>query len=137
MAFRRELGLVPGNQVRRAIYSHNGPVAKKPCRDVLSSTFVPVHGLGFPSAEETLPAPVIKLDPLYLFYCGIQWHRSARTESGWELVQAMLSEDRAAHALLPQNFWPRPKTDACWFAIFAGPVAIAPVWTHHRKTYPA
>jgi HEAT repeat protein len=35
---------------------------------------------------------------LYLFYCSLHWHQSAQTESGWELVQAMLSEDRGARA---------------------------------------
>lgn len=38
-------------------------------------------------------------DPLFLFYCGLKWHRAADTSSGWELVQAMRSGDRGARAL--------------------------------------
>lgn len=98
MASRGALGLVPGNQVRRAIYSHHGSLAKKPCHSVLGSSILPAHGRGFLPEEKVLPTPAAKLDPLYLFYCGIQWHRSAQTESGWELVQAMLSEDRGPRA---------------------------------------
>src|SRR5258707_13038032 len=106
MASRGTLGLVPGNQVRRAIYSHNARLVRKPCRSVSGGAFLPVHGLGF-AAEEKLPLiPVAKLDPLYLFYCGIQWHRSAQTESGWELVQAMLSEDRGPRAFAAELLAP-------------------------------
>jgi CRP/FNR family cyclic AMP-dependent transcriptional regulator len=97
MLSRGALGLVPGNQVRRAIYSHNGLPAKKPCRSVSGSVFLP-RGSGFLAAKKQPQIQAAKLDPLYLFYCGVEWHRSAQTESGWELVQAMLSEDRGARA---------------------------------------
>jgi hypothetical protein len=76
--------------------------------------------LGIRAAKKQPEIPAAKLDPLYLLYCGVEWHRSAQTESGWELVQAMLSEDRGG-ALLPPNFWPGPKTDACLSAIYGGP----------------
>ncbi len=95
MLSRGALGLVPGNQVRSAIYAQSGPPAKKPCRSVSGSAFLP--GRGF-TAQRHPRLQVAKLDPLYLFYCGIQWHQSAETASGWELVQAMLSSDRGARA---------------------------------------
>jgi CRP/FNR family transcriptional regulator len=40
-----------------------------------------------------------KADPLFLFYCGLKWHKSADTSAGWELVEAMRSDDRGARAL--------------------------------------
>jgi len=94
MLSRGALGLVPGNQVQRAIYLHNRPSAKKPCRSVSGNASLPARGLRFLSAKKLPEIQPAKLDPLYLFYCGVDWHRSAQTESGWELVQAMLSEDR-------------------------------------------
>jgi len=98
MLSRRAMGLVPGSQVQGAIYSHNVLPAKKPCRSVSGSASLPARGLGFLAAKKLPEIPAAKPDPLYLLYCGIQWHRSAQTESGWELVQAMLSEDRGARA---------------------------------------
>src|SRR5947209_3262730 len=38
-------------------------------------------------------------DPLYLFYCGVRWHKSRETSAGWELVQVMRSKDRGLRAL--------------------------------------
>ncbi len=38
-------------------------------------------------------------DPLYLFYCGVRWHKSRETTAGWELVQVMRSKDRGLRAL--------------------------------------
>jgi CRP/FNR family transcriptional regulator, cyclic AMP receptor protein len=32
-------------------------------------------------------------------YCGLRWHKHAETSSGWELVQAMRSNNRGARAL--------------------------------------
>jgi hypothetical protein len=40
-----------------------------------------------------------ELDPLYLFYCGLKWHKLAETNSGWELIEAMRSKDRGERAL--------------------------------------
>ena len=98
MSSRAALGLVPGNQIQRAIYSRSELPPKKPCRSVSGSVFLPSRRSGAQILEKYPPVQAVKLDPLYLFYCGVQWHQSAATESGWELVQAMLSEDRGARA---------------------------------------
>lgn len=96
MLSREALGLVPGNQVQRAIYSRNGMPPKKPCHSVSGRISPP--RTAYPVAiPEPAPAP-IKADPLYLFLCGVQWHRSAEPAAGWELVQSMLSEDRGSRA---------------------------------------
>jgi CRP/FNR family transcriptional regulator, cyclic AMP receptor protein len=39
------------------------------------------------------------LDPLYLFHCGLMWHRTADTGAGWELTQGLRSRDRDARAV--------------------------------------
>jgi CRP/FNR family cyclic AMP-dependent transcriptional regulator len=98
VASRGSLGLVPGNQVRRAIYSHKGQVVKKPCRSISGGALLSLPGLGFLGATDAPPIPAAKPDPLYLFHCGVQWHRAADTGAGWELVRAMLSGDRGARA---------------------------------------
>jgi CRP/FNR family transcriptional regulator len=38
-------------------------------------------------------------DPLYLFSCGVLWHRQQDASAGWELIQFLRSEDRDARAL--------------------------------------
>src|SRR5260370_15859875 len=88
------LGWVTGNQVQRPIYLHNRPSAKRPCRSVSGNASLAARGLRFLTAKKLSGDSTAKLDPLYLFYRGVDWHRSAQAESGWELVQAMLSEDR-------------------------------------------
>ena len=40
-----------------------------------------------------------RLDPQYLLGCSFQWHNHADNTAGWELVQAMRSQDRYARAL--------------------------------------
>ena len=35
------------------------------------------------------------LDPLYMFYCGLQWRKHADSGAGWDLIEALrLPEDR-------------------------------------------
>jgi CRP/FNR family transcriptional regulator, cyclic AMP receptor protein len=38
-------------------------------------------------------------DPLYLFSCGVLWHRQRDASAGWELIQFLRSEDKDARAL--------------------------------------
>lgn len=96
MPNREPLGLSSGNHTQIPIVALNGFPVKKPCRSI-STPLLPV----FPPAgrrPNAAKAPA-KLDPLYLFYCGLRWHKHAETSSGWELVQAMRSNNRGARAL--------------------------------------
>src|SRR5260370_15211733 len=52
MLSRGALGLVPGNQVQRAIYLHNRPSAKKPCRSVSGNASLAARGLRFLTAKK-------------------------------------------------------------------------------------
>ncbi len=38
-------------------------------------------------------------DPLYLFYCSLQWHTHADSSAGWELVEALRSWDRGVRGV--------------------------------------
>jgi len=40
-----------------------------------------------------------RLDPLYLFHCGVMWHKEADTSAGWELVQGLRSWDLDARVV--------------------------------------
>lgn len=96
MAFSGALGLSPGNNARVPAGALNGLPIKKPCRSI-STAFLPVHPL-ISRRQDSARRPA-KLDPLYLFYCGVKWHKGGETASGWELVQAMRSNNRGARAL--------------------------------------
>jgi CRP/FNR family transcriptional regulator len=96
MLFREALGLSRGSHAQVPVVAFNGFPVKKPCRSI-STPFLPAPPL-VGRRNELMRRPA-KLDPLYLFYCGIKWHKSGETSSGWELVQAMRSNDRGARAL--------------------------------------
>ena len=38
-------------------------------------------------------------DPIFLFYCGLDWHKRAEAGAGWELIQGMRSPDKGTRAL--------------------------------------
>lgn len=96
MPFREALGLSPGNHAQVQVAALNGLAAKKPCRSI-STPLLPVYS---PAGRRPNASRVqAKLDPLYLFYCGLRWHKQGETSSGWELVQAMRSNNRGARAL--------------------------------------
>ncbi len=57
--------------------------------------FLPLEKLTSEHEAELRPATP---DLLYLFLCGIKWHKFGETESGWELVQAMRSGYPGARA---------------------------------------
>ena len=40
--------------------------------------------------------PVAGVDPLYLFCCGVSWHRQADAGAGWELIQGLRAPGREA-----------------------------------------
>ena len=96
MPLREPLGLSSGSHTQVAIAALTGFAVKKPCRSI-STPLPPVYPRAGrrPNAAR---APA-KLDPLYLFYCGVRWHKDKETSSGWELVQAMRSNNRGARAL--------------------------------------
>lgn len=97
MPFRGALGLSTGTHTQIPVVALPGLPIKKPCRSVAGAAFLPVQPtVGRQRAAQRKYA---RLDPLYLFYCGLKWHKSGETASGWELVQAMRSNDRGARAL--------------------------------------
>lgn len=96
MPFREPLGLSSGsnNQIPVAALARLG--VKKPCRSI-STPLLPVYAA--PGRRANAARTPVKLDPLYLFYCGLRWHKHGETSSGWELVHAMRSNNRGARAL--------------------------------------
>lgn len=98
MPFREALGLSSGSYAQVAITALAGfPPFKKPCRSVAGSSFLPPK----PGVRKRTDAKkkLAKIDPLYLFFCGLKWHRDGETSGGWELVQAMRSNNLGARAL--------------------------------------
>lgn len=55
-------------------------------------------------SREELDARQPRFDPQYLLHCSIEWHNHAENTAGWELVQAMRSQDRGARALAAELF---------------------------------
>jgi CRP/FNR family cyclic AMP-dependent transcriptional regulator len=39
------------------------------------------------------------VDPLYLFSCGVSWHRERDASAGWELIQFLRSQDKGSRAI--------------------------------------
>ena len=64
------------------------PAIKKPIRSI--------HAGGFstPSVLQHPAQTAVKPDALYLFFCSIEWRKTGDTSAGWELVQALRSQDR-------------------------------------------
>ncbi len=97
MPLREALGLSAGIPAQVPVPLLSGLPVKKPCHSVLKGTTFPARP---PRYQQQEPRPRSqKIDPLFLFYCGIQWHKSGETASGWELVQAMRSKNFGARAL--------------------------------------
>lgn len=97
MPLREALGLSSGNYAQVAITALARFPFKKPCRSVASTSFAS-HKPGVRKRQVAKKKP-IKIDPLYLFFCGLKWHRDGETSAGWELVQAMRSNNLGARAL--------------------------------------
>ena len=95
MPIREASGIHPRNYIPVPIHLPNGFPAKKSCRPVGTTQFLPIQKIKPLSAT---PAPA-KPDPIYLFHCGLEWQKRAETSAGWELVQAMRSEDKGTRAL--------------------------------------
>lgn len=87
--FRIAANAQPFHAVRAAL------PAKKPChsvRHIVAAPRLPIHKRAATIAKG-------EADPLFLFYCGLRWHGSADTSSGWELIHAMRSGHRGSRAL--------------------------------------
>jgi CRP/FNR family transcriptional regulator, cyclic AMP receptor protein len=93
MPIREPLGLFPGNYAQVPVFAPDRFMVKKPSRTTAGTPFFPVQQL---LPRQQTPA---RSDPLFLFLCGLDWHRSGETASGWELVQAMRSKDRVTRGL--------------------------------------
>jgi CRP/FNR family transcriptional regulator, cyclic AMP receptor protein len=44
-------------------------------------------------------ASCASVDPLYLFSCGVLWHRERDASAGWELIQFLRSQDKGSRAV--------------------------------------
>ena len=97
MPFREALGLSQGNQARIPIPALGGLPVKKPCGSVPSPRSYLQKRVAL-RPPQVRPQPA-NIDPLFLFYCGLRWHKSGDTAAGWELVHAMRSKNLGARAV--------------------------------------
>jgi CRP/FNR family cyclic AMP-dependent transcriptional regulator len=51
------------------------------------------------AARITKHVYVAPVDPLFLFYCSLLWHKQADSSAGWELVHCLRSWDRVARTM--------------------------------------
>src|SRR5436190_8882192 len=91
------LGLFPGNRAQVATFPPGGLPVRKPSRSTAGNAFFPAQRLAIKQPQPNVEPP--RPDPLYLFYCGLKWHKSGEPASGWELVQTMRSKNRGERAL--------------------------------------
>lgn len=101
MPLREALGLSSGSYARVPLPALSGFPVKKPCGSIGSASFLPAKAI---TRKRQEPRPELKkqqakVDPLYLFCCGLKWHKDGETSAGWELVQAMRSNNLGARAL--------------------------------------
>jgi len=100
MPHRESLGFSSGT-VTQGLIARVGIPVYKPLRQILSSPTIygrGIRGLNRPSSRP------INWDPLYLFYCHLEWQKAAESGSGWELVHAMKSGDRGTRAFAAELF---------------------------------
>ena len=75
---------------------------KRPSTSVSLKTILGVNvssWLAPPTAMKAERLSVAPIDPLYLFYCGLRWHKQHDPSSGWELIRGMRSWDPATRAV--------------------------------------
>src|SRR5581483_4152705 len=97
MPVQEALELSSGSYAQVAITALARFPFKKPCRSVASTSFCPPKAAV--RKRQAAKKKPVKIDPLYLFFCGLKWHRDGETSAGWELVQAMRSNNLGARAL--------------------------------------
>jgi CRP/FNR family cyclic AMP-dependent transcriptional regulator len=54
---------------------------------------------GLATKENRAQAFCASVDPLYLFSCGVSWHRERDASAGWELIQFLRSQDKGSRAI--------------------------------------
>ena len=54
---------------------------------------------GLAPKENRAQAFCASVDPLYLFSCGVSWHRERNASAGWELIQFLRSQDKGSRAI--------------------------------------
>ena len=54
---------------------------------------------GLAPKEKRAQAFCASVDPLYLFSCGVSWHRERDASAGWELIQFLRSQDKGSRAI--------------------------------------
>ncbi len=107
----RELSPTQGNRPARWRTLASAMVLRSPAvqlgerasQDVLVTGFGVRSGLpGLLQGRQAMPAGrragAAYVDPLYLFFCGVLWHRQADASAGWELVSGLRSPGQAAVA---------------------------------------
>ena len=97
MLLRGALGPSSGNYAQVPLGPLHGLAPRKPCGSVPSSVF----GYAKPAPRKRAVGQprTTAINPLFLFYCGLRWQRFGETDAGWELVQAMRSNNLGARAL--------------------------------------
>ena len=95
MSARPLVGFYPDRgYAPKPTYAHRQLPPKKPCHSLRSPRFLSQR-----AGQPATTTGTVQIDPLYLLYCGMRWQKSADTGAGWELVQAMRSQERGARAL--------------------------------------
>jgi CRP/FNR family cyclic AMP-dependent transcriptional regulator len=84
-----------GNQFLREAPQISPSTGSIPVTGGLIRNFVSGRRMKLASAE----APQEHLDPLYMFFCALEWHKNADSGAGWELIQALRSWDRGVRGI--------------------------------------
>ena len=85
---------------RRALAkAEAGQAGSAPSPALLFMRTIPTAATVCAAEKNAVPLCKVRLDPLYLFYCGVEWERSGDTGAGWELIQGLRSQDRATRAI--------------------------------------
>ena len=101
MPHRESLGFPSGSIAHVPLIARAGVPVYKPLRHALSPVCATHRGVRRPNRTNDR---LTTWDPLYLFYCHLQWHKADESASGWELVHAMKSMDHGTRAFAAELF---------------------------------
>lgn len=102
MPHRESLGFLSGSVVAQGpLIARTGIPVYKPPHYALSACLAD-HKAAHVSNQPN--HRITNWDPLYLFYCHLNWQKTAESASGWELVHAMKSGDRGTRAFAAELF---------------------------------